>query len=48
LSKSMSQANNFSIEELKKLYEKIAFLDADIKTGRIDPEFALDFLVFDL
>lgn len=48
LSKSLSQANNFSIEELKALYEKVAFLDADIKTGRVNPEFALDLLVFDI
>lgn len=48
LSKSLSQANNFSMEELKVMYEKVAFLDADIKTGRINPEFALDILVFDI
>ena len=48
LRKSLYQANNFSMEELKKIYEKIVFLDTDIKTGRISPETALDFLIFDI
>lgn len=48
LRKSVFQARNFSMEELKKIYEKIVYLDTDIKTGRISPENALDFLIFDI
>lgn len=45
---SVAQAGQFSLEELKNLYQKILNLDADIKTGRIDPEVALDLLIFDV
>ena len=48
LRKSISQAKNFSIEKLKEIYSKIVYLDTDIKTGRISPETALDFLIFDV
>jgi DNA polymerase-3 subunit delta len=48
LRKSLSQAKNFSIEELKNIYKRIVLLDTDIKTGRISPETALDFLIFDI
>lgn len=48
LRKSTSQAKNFSIEKLKEIYSKIVYLDTDIKTGRISPETALDFLIFDV
>jgi len=45
---SAAQARQFSLEELKGLYQKILDLDTDIKTGRIDPEVALDLLIFDV
>ncbi len=45
---SVAQAKQFSLEELKNLYQKILNLDADIKTGRIGPEVALDLLIFDI
>ncbi|MDD5696772.1 MAG: DNA polymerase III subunit delta [Candidatus Pacebacteria bacterium] len=47
-SQSSAQARQFSLEELKGLYQKILDLDTSIKTGRIDPEVALDLLIFDV
>jgi len=35
----------FSFEELKKIYLKIFQIDSDIKTGKIEPETALDMFV---
>lgn len=35
----------FSIERLKKIYQKIFQIDSDIKTGKIEPEMALDLLL---
>jgi len=37
--------NQFSIEQLKKIYQKIFQADSDIKTGKIEPELALDLIV---
>ena len=37
--------NQFSISQLKKIYQKIFQVDFDIKTGKVDPETALDLLV---
>lgn len=37
--------NQFSFEELKKIYHRIFQVDLDIKTGKIEPELALDLLV---
>ena len=36
--------NQFSLLELKKIYNKIFQTDADIKIGKIEPELALDLL----
>ena len=43
--KSYSQAQKFTIQELKKIYQKIFQVDLSIKTGKIDPETALDLLI---
>lgn len=43
--KSYYQAARFTLSELKKIYQKIFQVDCDIKTGKIDQEIALDFLV---
>ncbi len=43
--KSYFQAREFTINELKKIYQKIFQADLDIKTGRVEPEAALDLLV---
>lgn len=46
--KSYQQAQKFSFEELKKIYRKIFQVDYNIKTGKADPQTALDLLVVDL
>ncbi len=43
--KSIAQAQRFTLEELKKIFRKIFQTDLDIKTGRIEPELALDLLI---
>ena len=37
--------NQFSMPELKKIYRKIFQIDSDIKTGKVEPETALDLLL---
>jgi len=48
LRRSIIQAEQFSMEELKGLYQKILDLDLSIKTGKIAPEVALDLFIFDI
>ena len=43
--KSIQQARRFTIDELKKIYRKIFQVDLNIKTGKIDPQTALDLLI---
>jgi DNA polymerase-3 subunit delta len=43
--KTYEQANKFTLRELKKIYQKIFQVDLSIKTGKIDPTTALDFLI---
>ena len=43
--KTIQQAGNFSLGELKKIYQKIFQADLDIKTGRMEPEAALDLFI---
>jgi len=43
--KTMQQIGKFSLEELKKIYRKISQIDFNIKTGKIDPEAALDLFI---
>lgn len=38
----------FSFEDLKRIYNKIFKIDCDIKTGRLDPELALDMLIAEI
>lgn len=46
--KSYQQAQRFSPPELKKIYQKIFEVDLAIKTGRIEPETALDLLITEI
>jgi DNA polymerase-3 subunit delta len=46
--KTYSLCNQFTMEQLKKIYLKIFQIDSDIKTGRIDAELALDMLVSEI
>jgi DNA polymerase-3 subunit delta len=43
--KSLALCRKFTIPELKKVYGKIFQVDLDVKTGRIEPETALDLLI---
>jgi len=46
--KTYYSAQQFSFQELKKIYEKIFNIDMQIKTGRVEPATALDLLVAEL
>jgi len=48
IKKSISLLEKFSFSELKKIYQKIFQLDLDVKTGKIEPEMALDLLITEL
>jgi DNA polymerase-3 subunit delta len=41
-------AKKFSLEDLKKIYQKIFELDLNIKTGKIEPETALDLFIAEI
>lgn len=43
--KTLYQAKNYEIGELKKIYRTLLENDRDIKTGRIEPQTALDLMV---
>jgi DNA polymerase-3 subunit delta len=43
--KTYEQATKFTLQELKKIYQKIFQVDLSIKTGKTDPTTALDFLI---
>ncbi len=46
--KSYQQAEKFTIQQLKKIYQKIFQVDISIKTGKIMPDAALNMLVAEL
>jgi len=46
--KSFYLCNQFTIEQLKKIYQKIFQVDSDIKTGKIEAETGLDLLVAEI
>jgi len=48
IKKSLPICQKFTLEELKKIYQKIFQIDLDIKTGEIDPQLALDLLIAQL
>lgn len=43
--KSLNMCSRFSMAQLKKIYQDIFQADSDIKTGKIEPELALDLLL---
>lgn len=45
--KTFSLCSQFSLNELKKIYQKIFQIDLDIKTGKIEAELALDLFVYE-
>ncbi len=46
--KNYTQAQKFSLGELKKIYQKIFEVDLSVKTGRLGPEAALDLLIAEI
>ncbi len=46
--KSLALSRNFTLDTLKKIYRKIFEIDIDIKTGKIDPDAALDVLIAEI
>ena len=46
--KSYSLCGQFSMMQLKKIYQKIFQVDSDIKTGKIEPEMSLDLLLAEI
>ena len=48
IKKSWEQIKKFSLKELKKIYQKLLFLDLEIKIGRIEPETALDVFLMEI
>jgi len=45
IKKSWGMLKNFSLDVLKKIYERLSKLDIAIKRGRIEPQVALDLIV---
>jgi len=48
IKKSWGMLKNFSLEVLKKVYERLLRLDIAIKRGRIEPQTALDLIVAEI
>ncbi len=48
LKKSLSLAKNFTLEELKKIYQLLLETDIEIKTGKKEPDLALDLLITEI
>lgn len=46
--KSWQLANKFTLQELKKIYQKIFQVDLSIKTGRVEPRIGLELLLVEL
>ncbi|MCX6718195.1 MAG: DNA polymerase III subunit delta [Candidatus Staskawiczbacteria bacterium] len=46
--KSFGLCNQFSIDQLKKIYHKIFQVDLDVKSGKIEPELALDLFLAEI
>lgn len=46
--KNYALANKFEFEELKKIHQKIFETDLNIKTGKLEPETALDLLITEI
>jgi len=46
--KGLQLARNFSLAELKEIYQKIFETDIKIKTGQLEPEMALDLLITEI
>jgi len=48
IKKSYQQAQRFTLDELKKIYRKIFEVDYNIKTGKLEPQTALDLFIAEI
>lgn len=48
LQKSYYQAKNFTLEQLKKIYQNLLNTEIAIKTGKIDPRTALEMMIMEI
>ena len=48
IKKSSEQLNNFSLEQLKKVYHRLLEIDLELKKGHIDGQVALDLLIAEI
>lgn len=48
IKKTILQAKNFTLEKLKNIYQKLADFDIAIKTGKMEPETALNLLIIEI
>jgi len=48
LRKAMYLSRKFSLEELKAIYRRIFKIDLDIKTGKLEPDIAIDLLIAEI
>jgi len=48
IKKSWGQVKNFSLDILKKIYERLMHLDIAVRRGRIEPQVALDLIVAEI
>ncbi len=46
--KTYWQAQKFTLKELKKIYQRLLKVDIDIKTGKLNPQTALDLLIAEI
>ena len=46
--KNWQLANQFTLNDLKKIYQKIFQIDLSIKTGKLKPEIALDLFIMEI
>ena len=48
IKKSSWQLKNFSLDQLKKIYQKLLQIDTRLKTGQIDSQTAFDLLIAEI
>jgi DNA polymerase-3 subunit delta len=46
--KSRALVDKFTLEELKRIYQKILKIDTEVKTGKVEPRTAVDLLIIEI
>jgi len=46
--KTLAQLKNFSGPDLRRIYQKLFSFDLAVKTGRLQPELALEMLILEI